>query len=181
MLVLISMGPLSKFGRSAWLVVFCACVASIVALPGNNRRNRYVPNSESLATVFADFTFVGQNACKEVEFTPHGMASLPAPKKFQAGVCYAYLFPSTSDRPLYELIEQRLRSCGTSILRSPSINHELIHLVLGGPLFRIDFQKGRHEGVIAAVQDPLIAGDAELRKIWKSEDFVLLFHPSNNR
>ena len=131
---LMRLRPLSRSARVTWLLASGACLCSVVALFGNYARNRSILPSDSLRAVFADFTFVGQNSCQEVEYRPHGTSRLPAPRDFQEGVCYVYLFPSGSDRPVYELIEQRLGNDGVAILHSPSIDNDLIHLVIGGPL-----------------------------------------------
>jgi hypothetical protein len=155
------------------LLTVCLCVSSVLIALVYRWPYRRGLSSDSIRAVLRTFTFVGQNPCQDVSYHPHGTVPLTIPTSYREGVCYTFLFPNASSRPVYEIIEQRLRDQGTVILHSPESSSDSVQLVIGGPLFHIDFIKGPYQGKITAVQDPIIARDATLRREWKSEAFVL--------
>jgi hypothetical protein len=166
--------PLKGVCHNACLM-FLLCLNSSAAPLEQPRSNGPARGCDELKAVFTGFVFVGENSCREVEYRDHGTTPLPAPETFRENICYFYLAPLDSDNPVYEILESRLRTGSATLLHSPSINHDAIHLVVGGPLFRINFRKGTERGVIEAIQAPAIAGDESLRRHWRSEYFVLRF------
>jgi hypothetical protein len=125
--------------------------------------------------ILREFEFVGEKQCQDTHYFAHTIVPMPTPDIFHQDICYVYQLPASTNGPVYEFLEKRLRANGFTIQHSPSIDHDLIHLFSGGPLFRIEFRNERHVGVIAAVQDPQVSSSTSLRRLWKSEDFVLLF------
>src|SRR5438093_184660 len=159
-------------------LLFCLFMCSVLAigvgLPLVDRSQRSVARTANLKGVLADFVLVAQGVCNNLETPPHGMAPMRAPDTFEAGSCYVYHFRNSTERPVYEWLEERLRARGFVLVHAPSIDHDVVYSFLGGPIFRIEFRHGHHHANIASVPDSSIGADPQLRREWKTEDFVLL-------
>jgi len=157
------------------ILIAGAYLASTSASRAFEETKHSVVTCDGLDTVFRGFTLVEQRACKEPEYVPHGVTPIAGPKAFRFGICYFYLLRADSPTSAHRLFEQRLREEGAAITHSPTISHDMVELISGGPLFQINFRKAGIEGIINGVQDPVIAGDSALQTRWKTVDFVLLF------
>lgn len=153
------------------------CLGSGIFLVAHDPKDRCLAECEGLSAVFSDLTLVAKQSCTEPQYATHGITPLAQPQYFQYGVCYAYLVPSTQRESTHTLLERRLQEQGELLTHSPTANHDLIHLMSGGPLFQIEFAKGKRKGHIRAVPDPLIAADRSLRSLWKTVDIVLYLEP----
>jgi hypothetical protein len=135
--------------------------------------------------VFAGFTFVGSGPYMPgapatggiSEVLPrHGIAELPLPEGPQVGIQYVFHHRRPLDNEKLALVDfpTRLQSAGITVVRAPKSSMELMHLFIGGPLFRIQIRDGGHEGIIYNQLCPDLQASS-VGQEWTIEDYVLLW------
>jgi len=141
--------------------------------------------SQKCFDVFAGFTFVGSGpnmpgptatgGISDV-LPKHGIAELPLPDRPQVGIQYVFHHRRPVDNEKLALVDfpARLRSAGITVVRAPKSSMEMMHLFVGGPLFRIEIKDGSHEGVIYDQRCPDLQASG-ISQEWTIEDYVLLW------
>ena len=135
--------------------------------------------------VFAGFTFVGSGPYTPDTTAPggishmlpkHGIAELSQPDRPQVGIQYVFHHRRPVDNEKLALVDfhARLQSAGITVVRAPKSSMELMHLFMGGPLFRIEIRDGSHEGIIYDQLDPDLKTTSSGQE-WTIEDYVLLW------
>ncbi len=135
--------------------------------------------------IFEGFTFVGSGpnmpgptatgGISEV-LPKHGIAELPLPDRPEVGIQYVFHHRRPVDNEKLVLVDfpARLQSAGITVVRAPKSSMEMLHLFVGGPLFRIEIREGNHEGVIYDRLDPDLKTTSSGQE-WMIEDYVLLW------
>jgi hypothetical protein len=106
----------------------------------------------------------------------HGIAELSQPDRPQVGIQYVFHHRRPVDNEKLALVDfhARLQSAGITVVRAPKSSMELMHLFMGGPLFRIEIRDGSHEGIIYDQLDPDLKTTSSGQE-WTIEDYVLLW------
>jgi hypothetical protein len=128
--------------------------------------------------VFSDFSFVGStppgsnnNSADGPPPGQHGVTERPRPNSLEVGVQYIFHHRAPVDNEslaLHELPEMLNRK-GFKVTKAPKSAETMMHLVIGGPLFRIEFSDGTHAGVI--FNSPHI----DVGEGWTDHDYVLVY------
>jgi len=128
---------------------------------------------QTLQEVFADLVYVGTTTLQDGIPSDHGTIELALPKHLESGE--AYIFHRRLDAGVlyYLAFKKRLRNAGFTITLAPESDRDLVHLVFGGPLVKIEFRRGHIRGSVYNTLDPRIASDAGLSARMLPEDFVL--------
>ena len=132
--------------------------------------------------VFRDFELVGHGEAKfeadgsiDVTYvTPHDTAADAIPQRIDPRVQYVFHYPGgrpNNERLGVEQLPDRLRKLGFTVLEAPTYGGRgLSYPYIGGPLFSITFENGKHRGVIFNRVEGEVEG-----KSWIVEDYILVF------
>jgi hypothetical protein len=159
----------------AGAVVLGAVCSGAFLAPQHSFRTQPPIDSKRLASVLAGFSFTGEFDCPNLEVPTHGVEVRPFPTQFAASKCYVLHLPSTFQDSPSRLLILRLRENKFELKRYPRSTDDYVHLMMGGPLFRIDFRSDGRDGSILAVQGS--HGTAGAAALWKLDDYVLFFKP----
>jgi hypothetical protein len=133
-----------------------------------------------LVGIFSDFTFVGsapysQTAEAQTTVPPHGLMELAPPSQLPAGrqFIFHHRRPLDDEQLALTLLPQRLRASGLEVTAGPHSSRDLIYLVYGGPLFRIEFHDNNRKAFIFNRLCPQLMQAEKDAGQWIGEDYVL--------
>jgi len=128
-----------------------------------------------MKTVLDGFDFAGTAPLDaEGGIATHGVQPKEFPRSFKSGRHYVFHLRRGRQISHQDLLA-RLRGVGARLLKAPASPADLVHLVVGGPLFSIEFQLQGRQGRLFNALDPEILQKAELGREWHFEDLVLTF------
>jgi len=138
-----------------WLLFPCI----IMAITTTGCAKHSVNGDKALA-VFSDFSFAGSGVPHDfiakdgqldnTKVIAHGDASLSLPKNTAVRTQYVFHYRGRLNR--YDLgiseLPTRLKQEGMQDVEAPRSARDMMLLYIGGPLFRITFRQGTHQGMI---------------------------------
>jgi hypothetical protein len=142
--------------------------------PGRTMHPLKRREAKTFAKILAGFNYSGAFDCPDLEVPTHGVDVLAFPNQFVADKCYVFHLPSDAAYSPAEAVIKRLRENQVELKRYPRTPQDFVYLMVGGPLFRIDFRNDGRDGSILAMQGT--HGQAPSTSRWKPDDYVLVFN-----
>lgn len=140
-----------------------------------------VRNDPRIIGIFSDFAFVGsgsysQGADPQTSVALHGQIELPRPDWLQAGRQYIFHHPRPADDQQLALstLPRRIKAAGFNITSGPSSPKDLMFLIYGGPLFKIQFEGNGRKGLIFNKPCPQLTQTDRGVGEWVEEDYMLV-------
>lgn len=156
----------------AFILALLTLAASCSAQRGKTEMN------PSVLRIFTDFTLVGvgpvasdTDALDRIEIVAHDENELPNPKMAQGRTQYVYHYRGSLNPESLALhqLPERLSKSSLRIMKAPKSSSDLLYLVVGGPLFYIEFSDGVNRGVI------FNRLHLDLGEPWDTHDYVLIY------
>lgn len=146
-----------------------------VATPSSDVRSESGPDlAVAVSGVFSDCFYVGKVPLANDIPAAHGTSVMTFPEHLEADGAYVFHQRLSSPSLDFQMIVKRLKQARFKIVSAPQSERDLVHLVLGGPLYRIEAQLGRARVVIFNTLDPAISSNSELSTKLALEDVVVV-------
>jgi hypothetical protein len=125
-------------------------------------------------SIFKEFSYVGVAPVTDSDSAgPHTFSVQTLPTSLEPGKHYLFhLRRSVGNSNIWPTLVQRLKGAGLQVTKAPKSAGELGHLVVGGPLFRIEFRCGSQQGLIYNAPETAQQKSTEEGQ-WGAEDFLL--------
>jgi hypothetical protein len=125
-------------------------------------------------SVFKDFSYVGTAPSTGSDrATTHTFSVQRMPTMLEPGRRYIFhLRRSVGNSNIWPTLVQRLKDAGIQVTKAPGSAGDLGHLVVGGPLFRIEFRCRSQRGLIFNAPESAQQKSTEEGQ-WSTEDFLL--------
>ena len=152
-------------------ILICSwAVGAAITVSTQQACSRRATINSLVETVFAGYTYVGPDEIADPN------SPQPLPPAFRPNVRYLFLLRrSSADVGQWNTIKQRLEIAGARVVDAPRSAGDLVHISVGGPLFRIEFYYAGHRGTIANEMAPRIRSSQSLSRDWLLERYVLEF------
>lgn len=170
--------------RHRSLSLLRAAIVLTCLMLGCARKNS--PADSKMLAVFSDFVFVGagpyvstqRNSVEANQSVAlHTEQQQPLPKHVEAGRQYVFHHrrPVDNEQLALGILPSRLQAAGVRIIRAPQSPGDLMHLIVGGPLFVIKFKDGENVGFIFNRVCPELQKATKNAEEWTEEDYVLVY------
>lgn len=156
----------------AFMVMLLVCLSSSC---GHKDRAA----DSKLVGIFSGFTFVGSAPYSEktgaqITVPPHGQTELPLPS---LSVGQQYIFhhrrPLDDEQLALTTLPAKLKAAGSRVIAGPNSAGDLMFLVYGGPLFKVQFENNGRKGFIFNRLCPQLMQAEKGSGQWVEEDYVL--------